>query len=552
MARLIGLDWGIPDASHLHSYHPDEFPVLWAARNVDIASLSLNPHFYNYGSLYPFSISLFASAAAAVGLLSPDWRAFTSPADLATLHLLARFLTALFGIGTVFLTYRLAQASYASPYPLVAAGLVGFYPLHAIHSHYATVDVPAAFWITLALWQSLILYRTRRLPAYIWCGVAAGLAAATKYNAGLVLLAPLAAHFLSRPVPPPKPPHKGKSIPPKHPSPTLPLLLLLTGVAFLAGCPGAVLAPSEFWRDVSYELFEHSRMGHGLVFERTGNGWIYHLAVNLRVGMTLPLMLASLAGIGICLKKAPRTAWILLSFVLPYFLSAGMSHVRFMRYMIPLLSPLAALTADGLAFLAAQAGIPGRAQKFGLWVRQGRRAAAAGLMLLLCAGGGAFAAFETAAFTALLAGQDARDEAAGWIRENLPKGRSIGMTTEPWFYSPPLNPWNGGAKTRPLFERTKNDSGYRLTVTGTDAERLRAAKPDYFVISDFEYGDPLRLHLPGFEAFWKALNHDYREIRRFEKTPRLGPLDFGKKGLPPHDWLYPYPALRLYERVSKG
>jgi len=541
LLRLIGLGWGIPDAMHFHSYHPDEFPVLWAARNVDFTGFSLNTHFYNYGSLYPFCISLTASLSGLMGLLSPEWRSLSSVLDLATLHLLARLITACFGIGTVYLVYRMACEICTPLYAIVAAVLMSVFPLHVIHSHYATVDVPATFWVTLTLWQAIALWKSRRPSAYIWSGIASGLAAATKYNAGLVVLAPIAAHVLA---------------PPQERSPSakprsvryLFICLTMAGVAFLLACPGAFLAPDEFWRDVSFELFQHTREGHGLVFVGTGNGWLYHLAVNLRVGMTLPLLIACLIGTGICLWKEKKPAWILLSFVLPYFLSAGASQVRFMRYMVPLLPPLAVLGALGTSLVAPIAGYPGQIEKYRELFRKWRTKVGALSLSVLLVGGWLFALTESLAFSIMFAGEDVRTTAAQWIRANVPQGASLGLTTEPWFYTPPIVPWNGGAKTKRLFEESLSRSPYRLPVLGTDARKLRQEKPDYLVISDFEYGDPLRLGLPEFKTFWDLLHQDYREIARFEKTPRIDGLDFGKKGLPPHDWLYPYPTIVVFKK----
>ena len=73
----------------------------------------------------------------------------------------------------------------------MAATLYAVCPLAAQHGHFATVDVPATFWVTAALVAALTSRR------WLLIGILAGLAAATKYNAGLVLLAGVAAWTLS-------------------------------------------------------------------------------------------------------------------------------------------------------------------------------------------------------------------------------------------------------------------------------------------------------------------------------------------------------------------
>ena len=63
-------------------------------------------------------------------------------------------------------------------------------PLHAQHSHWLTVDVPATFWGTLSLlWSArLATGDPKPLRAALLAGLFAGLAAATKYNLALTLL----------------------------------------------------------------------------------------------------------------------------------------------------------------------------------------------------------------------------------------------------------------------------------------------------------------------------------------------------------------------------
>jgi 4-amino-4-deoxy-L-arabinose transferase-like glycosyltransferase len=85
---------------------------------------------------------------------------------------------------------------------LFAAFLMAFLPGHAQHSHFATVDVPATFFVALALYFAVRALREvnqdfswHRKQLLIAAGVA-GLAAATKYNGGLVLIAPLVSWFL--------------------------------------------------------------------------------------------------------------------------------------------------------------------------------------------------------------------------------------------------------------------------------------------------------------------------------------------------------------------
>ena len=127
--------------------------------------------------------------------------------------------------------------------------------------------------------------------------------------------------------------------------------LIAAAFAFLIACPGPIINFDAFWNGtypgsgVRYELFEHSRNGHGDLFTNTGLGWIYHLIVSLRYGMGTPLLLLSLAGIGYAVWKRRPEDLLLISFVLLYYGLAGFSAVRFARYMIPLFPAFSVLAA---------------------------------------------------------------------------------------------------------------------------------------------------------------------------------------------------------------
>ncbi len=71
---------------------------------------------------------------------------------------MARTLTAVMGAATVAITMMIVERAYRN---LAITGLTGlvfaFTMLHVRTAHYATVDVPAAFWLMLSVW----LFRRR-------------------------------------------------------------------------------------------------------------------------------------------------------------------------------------------------------------------------------------------------------------------------------------------------------------------------------------------------------------------------------------------------------
>ena len=136
--RFAGMGWGLPEAEHFFSYHPDEILLLRPA--FHFVQGDWNPHFFNYGTLY---ISLVGIPAVALGLV-PDPSLF--PLGLAPLYLEGRFITGALGAASAVILYYALRAE-GRRFAALSALLLAFCPLHVVTSHYATVDVPATFFV---------------------------------------------------------------------------------------------------------------------------------------------------------------------------------------------------------------------------------------------------------------------------------------------------------------------------------------------------------------------------------------------------------------------
>jgi hypothetical protein len=56
LLRLYGLEWGLPSPDRVHSYHPDEITVIGPTLHMNIFAGEMNPHFFNYGSLFLYAV----------------------------------------------------------------------------------------------------------------------------------------------------------------------------------------------------------------------------------------------------------------------------------------------------------------------------------------------------------------------------------------------------------------------------------------------------------------------------------------------------------------
>jgi hypothetical protein len=341
--RLWGIGWGLPDDKRHWSYHPDE-PVLYAySQQIEPAKLDFEPGFYNYGTLYLTLLRVTSDVARTYSNAGPVesgepqiWM------EMRTAHLGGRIVSALAGAGTAVVLFLMLRRRLGDPAALAGALVVAFAPGHVVHSRFQTVDVLAAFFLSLSA-----LFALRLLPGgkkeaedppqpaaamrqALWCGVFAGLSAGTKYTGilGLFTLFAAAAYL-----------PRGRRLAPA---------LAGAGAAlavFLLATPGAFLNSAKFLEDFRYEM-QHTSQGHGLVFAGLPSGFFWHL-YNLVIGVGPLLVLLGLGGAGAALRKGHPEAFALAAFALPYYLLIGRAEVLFLRYTFPLLI----LLAFGVAWL---------------------------------------------------------------------------------------------------------------------------------------------------------------------------------------------------------
>ncbi|HEY3297754.1 MAG TPA: glycosyltransferase family 39 protein [Armatimonadota bacterium] len=527
--RLWGAGWGLPDSRHYYSYHPDENMVFAAVQKI--LGGSLEPGFYNYGSLYIYMTAGSIITGIGLGCINPD--SSDASSLVRTLHgmyLAGRLTALLLGLLTVYLVFRIGDRAYGRGTGLIAALFMAAMPIHVMHSRFLAVDVPATFFISLVLLYSIRITQDKGLfRNYLCAGLFAGFAAATKYNAGLILLSPIVAHVLTN----------DSSMWKRIFNARVISMLCIAAVGFLAGTPGVILNSAAFIRDFGYEM-HHVQTGHGLVFVNTGLGWVYHFTHSLLPGMGLPLLLLACLGLIYALKKRTAADVAMVAFVLVYYLMIGAAQVRFARYIIPLLPILALFAARVIVDL----------------YRLGSRASryhpakfAATIVVILLSG---YSLLYSSALDGMYARQDTRDRAAVWVRQNVKESESIGFATIPWFYTPPLDPSMGMyADASRRFAASQKFTDYRLVVpryTDWDADQLERNKPEHVIMSEFEYTDRLRLKDPDAAKYFGVLDQYYNLDERFADGPSIFGFDMPLIGKLPHDMSYASPTILIYSR----
>lgn len=276
----------------------------------------LNPHFFEYPGFY-FHVQLaVACARFLAGALAGRWASLDG-ASTADFYLWARATSALFGVATVWLVFRIGL-HWGTRHALLASGLMAVVPQHVRDSHYVATDVPLTFFTTLALLLSLQAYEHPTRGAFLRAGVAAGLAGASKYPGLLALVLPLVAAAALRE------------------SALLPRRAALTAAAgglgaFLAAAPYTWLDLPGFLNGFAYMASHHAQGG--------ADGWRVYL-IHLRLALGWPGLVLLFAGLAMALERGWRGPgrarwWLLVVFGSVYFYALATRAIIFGRYLLP-------------------------------------------------------------------------------------------------------------------------------------------------------------------------------------------------------------------------
>ena len=335
--RLFPIWFGLP---YPHA-RPDEAVAIGHA--MDVLEGRFNPQFFHWPSLIFYT---FAAAALVRKLLFLD-----PQLDPQTCLLLARGFVALAGTATVVVLFRLARRVADETTGLVAALLLAVAILHVRDSHFAMTDVLMTLLVTLCL-AAVLRALDRALDAdsfeavrgrdFALAGLAGGLAASTKYNAGAVACAMAAGQIVlwSR--------FGGAPWRPATWKPTV-MFGLAFVAGFLGGTPYSVLDYRTFSADLIFD-FTHLSGGHGV---NLGRGWLYHLTRSLPYGAGPLTSAAALAGIPFLLLRHRRHAFVLGVFALTFYAAIGSGYTVFFRYVLPLVPVICVLAAIGVRHGAA-------------------------------------------------------------------------------------------------------------------------------------------------------------------------------------------------------
>ena len=381
-------------------YHPDEHALVGRAAEI-LWTGDWNLGRFNYPPAYAY-VQVFGYAAYFLYGVTQDLWQYVPQFVVPNYYQVGRLLTAVFGTLTVLVVYLVGRQVNGRRTGLLAATLLGANYLHIIHSHYATFDVMVGFWAALTLLFSELLRSRQEAEWYLWAGLCAGLAGATKYNGAVAIVLPILAHILST--------RWGEW---GWLNGRLFLALGAFLIGFFGGNPFALGNLPVFLGDLATVLHHYGTQHPG--FEGKAN-WRWYPSIFLTSADAL-WVIVGVIGLLALLMKNWKKGLLLLAFPVMYYLMVSRFIVRFERNMVPLLPFLAVgggwLIDRGAPFLARKSKHAELLSTF---------FAASGTVLVIC-----LPLVASVSLDRTLGQTDHRELAGRWVEENLADGSKIAI-----------------------------------------------------------------------------------------------------------------------------
>jgi hypothetical protein len=425
------------------------------------------PYFLIYTSGAIFKLRLAMNGADAASL----WTETAALWQVTVLYMIAC------SVLTVLLLYFIGMHVFGDKYvSLLSALLFSVIPVSVIGSRYFKEDIPLMLFLNLTMFLFLWILAKPTWYNYLLAGILAGISVAVKYSAVQMIPLYILVHIAAVVI-------HGRDKPIKAAfSPWFFLGLILIAVTFLAFNPYIIPRWEEFCAALKAQAGYAGR-GHndGTSISGPDYWWTFYLRYAVIPGMTIPLALASLAGIVMALRRRSLAAAFIVAWMFYVYFSVEASKAKpfpfFARY-IHAVFPF-------LCMFAAYALVE--------FFRKSRNSPAtrclAVVLILVCVG---TPLAKTALINAAIK-EDTRVIGSEWINSNLPEGAVICLDDA--YYSP-----------RPSGKKFELD--YASRMHHRTIAKLQEKKVNYVVLNSFR--------ADRYEYSWKfskkaKLRRDYYE-----------------------------------------
>lgn len=512
LLRIWGLRTGLPRV-----YNRDEdvhfvLPAIQMFRDGwDTASYDqTNPAGLVYLLHYVFAVRFGGGSGATEAFAS-------NPGSVVAT---ARIVVALLATSSIALVFLAGRALLGHVAGLIAAAVLSVAFLSVSYGHLALNDAVAVAPVGLALLGAALALRHGRRRGYAIAGVGVGLAAATKYTAGIAVLPLLGALAVQL----------GTPVTRRAALRGAALAAVAGLAAFVIADPMALLHFGDFRSALSRQA--EVTGGYAKLGVSQHSGFLYYLWTATWGLGWMPCLLA-LAGAGFLIKDDRRAAAVLVPAPIVFVVFMSSWERYFGRWLMPVFPMLCLLAGYG-ALRLGQLVLARRPDRIG------RAVLAVGLVVLLAQG-----VVTSVHNDAALARDDTRGVLRDWMVAHIPAGSRIviePVVPKDWvrpigsLERPEASIWKVGFRLEgpEYYEKALNPGlidryvtrGYCWVITGSTESGRAYAQPDL---------------VPGAIAYYRELARRGKEA--FRSSPYdagAGPVDFN------FDWAFDYYPLAYH------
>jgi hypothetical protein len=333
LLRIWGVKHGLP-----YSYNADE-NAHFVPKAIGLFGHGWNPHYFVNPPAYTYLLHVVFD----IWFGGREGVSHAYATNQTEVFVVARVTAAVVGTLAVWLLYLAGARLFDRRVGLLAAGLLAVAFLPVFYSHLALNDVPTLAPICLSLWGTAGILRGGRIGHYALAGFGLGLACATKYTGGIVLLPLLAAAAT------------------KVSDPNVARRDAIAGL-LLAG----VLAVAAFFAANPYAFIDHGAFHEGLRHQSQAaddalgklgltqrNGTAYYLWT-FTWGLGWVPAVAAVAGVGLLAFRDRLALAVLAPAPILFVIFMGTQSRFFGRWLMPVL-PIVCVLAAYLVVKAADA-----------------------------------------------------------------------------------------------------------------------------------------------------------------------------------------------------
>ena len=451
LLRTWGSDHGLP-----YAYNADE-NSHFVPRAIGLYGHEWNPDYFVNPPAFTYVLHVvftvwFGGREGVSNLIATD------PTEV---WVVARTTAAVLGTLAVLLLYLAGTRLFDRRVGLLSAGLltVGFLPV--FYSHLALNDVPTLAPLCLGLYGITGVLRLGRERDYAIAGIGLGLAAATKYTGGIVLLPLVVATVI-------------QYLAAGGRGPAVRGIAIAGGcavAAFIAANPYVVLDFPAFWDGITHQSSAAGGETQGKLGLTHGSGVFYYLW-SFTWGLGWVPLFAAGAAVPLLWRDERRLLWVLGPAIVLYVAFMGTQERYFGRWLIPIFPLVCLLAAYAAIDLADRGALR--------WPRLRPTFLALGA-ILLCGQGLVYSLH----IGQVLSREDTRNLAREWMVEHIAPNTKI--VVEPVVPDAWAQDIGNPSRLSPNGNRWTKFPTSRSTVDPEDPEGERLPEPGAVVhIEDFE------------------------------------------------------------------